>query len=54
MDVFTHKRAYSTKLLISRGSGIELCEEYKTEKDTISGGQEGRAKTDGSVQWDKE
>lgn len=36
-----------------RGSGAELCEKDKTEKDTISGGRDVRAKTDGSLHRDR-
>lgn len=39
LDVFYLKSSlFNQRLLISRGSGMELCEEYKTENDTISGG----------------
>lgn len=36
-----------------RGSGTEMREKHKTEKDTISGGRDVRAKTGGSLHWDR-
>lgn len=41
VDVFTYIEPVHQQLLISHRSGIELCEEYKTEKESLGASREG-------------